>query len=385
MPRFAKQATRNPGMVTPALDDLVRVAKAEVGHWAEVEQGTRLVYEQNARKLSTGWDLAAAAKGSRYVMRAAGLWTMRRDLKRALRTAEKVRKKGMTGEELQPVREAMFAREMQAVAKQLEAIAAFTALPWNQQAEKLVKKQKPHKQKAATDAALEKFYAAAAKSSFLVPIMVAEFSGVRGAEFGAGVRLELTKVKGVPTLNFFIQSAKSDGLKKGIELRCVASSFPSEAAPEVQRRWLNLAKLVPAGKSYVVSIDPTAKQTPGQRFTQACKFIGKKANVDTRGYGLRHRLSAQVKESSGGDAVAVALALGHQTTETQRHYARASRGGGGVSPVQVVGVNVAGHVIRGATCRTGPNHAQKERVQLRAAVAAAPPASVAPRPRGPRL
>jgi len=54
---------------------------------------------------------------------------------------------------------------------------------------------------------------------------------------------------------------------------------------------------------------------------------------------LRNRFAAQVKQAKPGDAVAVAVALGHQTTETQRHYARASRGGGGISPVKSTEVN----------------------------------------------
>ncbi len=71
----------------------------------------------------------------------------------------------------------------------------------------------------------------------------AEFSGCRGEEFREGVRVEASKIDGVAALSFFIQSAKADGKKKGLDVRCVRVLVPSEASEEVGRRWLRLAKL----------------------------------------------------------------------------------------------------------------------------------------------
>ena len=109
--------------------------------------------------------------------------------------------------------------------------------------------------------------------------------------------------------------------------------FPSGAAEPVKRRWLELAKSVEKStngtkKSYIVSVAASEKQTAGRLFSDACKNTARAAGVDVSAYSLRNRFSAQVKQANPGDAVAVAVALGHQTTETQRHYARASRGGG---------------------------------------------------------
>jgi len=77
--------------------------------------------------------------------------------------------------------------------------------------------------------------------------------------------------------------------------------------------------------------------------------------------------------------VAVALALGHQSTETQRHYARSRRGGGDVSPVQVNAFNVSGQLVRGEKIRKGPPLHVVQKAVLQSAIAAMPP----PRMRGP--
>ena len=381
MARFRKQATTNLTPREAALDLLVREAKEEGALAGEVAKATRQTYEAKAKQLAEGWDLASACKKSRYSMRAAGLWTMRRRLRALVKDAEKAKKSGVTGAELFPVREAIFREKMEKVGQLLAAIREFSALPWAEIDDPGRRLQDSHKQRPATDAELVKFYEAAADSSFYEAFLVAEFSGCRGAEFGSGIRVELGKKVGIPTLTFFTQSAKADGKKKGLDLRAVDVPFPTNAAEYVKRRWLDLAKRVKPGKSHVVAIAPTEKMTAGQRFTNACKFVAIKAGVETAAYSLRHRFAAQVKQANKGDAVAVALALGHQSTETQRHYARSKRGGGDVSPVQVNAFNVSGQKVRGAPARTGPPLHVVQKAVLQSAIAAMPP----PRMRGPRL
>lgn len=381
MPPFRKQpASTTTTAATLPLDVLVLTAKAEAAQWSEVSKATRLTYERNAHTLANGWDLATAAKGTRYAMRAAGLWTMRKAMKRALKKAQQARKNGITGQELQPVREAIFAQMMKDVAKRLDVIEAFKAQPWTDKPDALLRVQQTHKQRAANDSDLAKLYQAAAGHPFAEHVLVAEFSGARGVEFAKGIRVELVRSSGRPAMRFFIESAKCDGDKKGLDVRCVESVFSDAMAADVKRRWRDLAKLVGDDKSYVVSIEGTASQTPGQRFTNAIKKLSEKAGVSVAAYSLRHRFSAQVKQASGGDAVAVALAMGHQTTETQRHYARANRGGGGVSPVVVSGVQM-GQQVRGPTVRSGPRLHVRERVVLGATPRAAP----TPSPRKARL
>lgn len=373
--------------MTPAkleVDALLLAAEKEVAKWKDVSEASRLTYEAKAKQLETGWDMESACKKSRYSMRAASLYVQRKKLKKLVKAAIQIRKKGKAGEELQPIREAQFAVAMKEVGQLLRRIEAFQALPWDQVADPKRRLEKSHSKRAATDSELALFHAAAESSSFRVQLLVAEFSGCRGAEFAEGIRVEAAKKAAVPTLRFFIQSAKCDGKKKGLDVRCVESSFPSEARDDVKRRWLELASLAATKKAYVSKIEPTATTTPGQRLTNAVRFIAKKAGVDVSTYSMRHRLSAQVKAATGGDAVAVALALGHQSTATQGHYARATRGKGGISPAQVTGVHVAGNPMpRGPAKRAGPPVHVKEKIQISQAAPQAAPA--APKPRGPRL
>ena len=350
-----------------------------------ISEATRLTYEAKYAQLQKGWDLGSACKKSRYSMRAAGLHMMRKQLSRTLRAAKKLLDKGTGAGELVLVRQAMYAEKMKEVRKELEAIRAFQALDWNTIADPKLRLESSHKQRAVTDSELEKFYKAGAKSSFLDAFLVAEFAGVRGEEFREGVRVEYAMIEGQRVLSFFIESAKSDGKKKGISVRQVDSAFPKNAGKSVQKRWIELAKRVADHKkSYVVTIEPTAKQTAGQRFTNAFKTFAKKADLDISAYSMRQRFSSQVKQANKGDAVAVALALGHQSTLTQKHYARASRGKGGISPMITTGKVHSGEVIRGPKTLAGPAQHIKESVVLSVAI---PPrySPPSPRPRGPRL
>lgn len=382
MPRktFARESKR-PIASKGEWDAVLADAKAEVARFKEVSRESRLTYERNARTLEQGWDLASAAKGTRYAMKAAGLYVMRRQLRALASEARKVKAKGETGKELQPVVMAQFAQRAKAVREKLEQIAAFEAQPWTDYTGERTRVQRSHKQQAATDAELIRFFAAVpADSEMRLPLLVAEFSGVRGKELAAGVRVELGKADGRLQLAFVIESAKCDGDKKGLDLRALRVSQPSEASPAVQRRWNELARAVgAAGKRLVVKVEPTAKQTVGQRITQACKFASIRAGVHVAAYSLRHRVSAQAKAS--GDAVSVALVLGHQTTRTQGHYGRRKRGGGGVSPVRVVGVNLGEVSIRGAPKRAGPPPHVKDKAALRTSIPSAPTR----RAGGPRL
>ena len=385
MPRFAKQATSSSNAPAGALDELVREAKAEGGKASDVARATRLTYEANAKQLAEGWDLESAKKGTRYAMRAAGQFVMRRQLRALIREAAKLRKDGKTGKELLPVREAMFTQKVEhEIRPLLNRLRAFQALPWSAApTDPGLRLQASHKQRPATDIELKAFYSAASKSVYRVPFLIAEFTGCRGEEFREGVRVEAVKKQGVHTLQFFVQSAKCDQKKKGLDLRQIDVPFPSTAAKDVQRRWLELANVVAAEKTYVCKIAPTEKKTAGQLFTGACQDVSKAAKVHVAAYSLRNRFSAQTKQANEGDAVAVALALGHQTTETQRHYSRAKRGGGGVSPVASIGINVSGQTIRGPAVRSGPPLHHRERVALGKTTPTA--ARRASKPRGPRL
>jgi integrase len=366
MPRPSRITKQEKPPLPKAMGELLREIEMEAASWSEVSKGTRLVYEAGAAKLSEGWDMGTARKKTRYVMRACGLWVMRRQLKRTMTEAKKLLKHGTTGKELGPVREAMWAAKVSEAGTLLERIRAFQALPWNEVDDpKAHHLEADHKKTAATDAQLLDFYKAAERSTFRDAFLVAEFSGCRGEELGKGVKVETVKKNGSVALRFFIEGAKADGAKKGLAIRCVEVDFPSQATKEVQRRFHDLAKLgLKNGGGRLVKLSGTDKQAPGVRFTNACKTTAKAAGVDVSAYSLRHRFSAQLKAANPGDAECVALALGHQTTETQRHYARATRGKGGISPVQASGINIGGVLIRGSKTRSGPPIHSKERVSI---------------------
>jgi len=379
VPRPTKQATiiTQPDIVR--LHDVVRAAREALAKAQPLASSSRREYERRAAVLAGGWDMAKAGKRERYMMRAAGTWEFLRQIKSKLSEADKAKR---SRDFLEPVRTAMWAAKIEEAENLMAKLADFRDLPWTGFANN-TKQQAGHKKSAATDAQLEAFFEAAGDSQFRDAFLVMEFTGCRGEELGKGVRVEAEKKNGTVALRFFIESAKCDGKKKGLDLRAVVSEFPTHASKSVQKRWMELAKKVgEARKPITVTVEKTDAMTPGQRLTKIVSYFAKQAGQPIAAYSLRHRVSAQAKAS--GDAESTAAVLGHQTTETQRHYGRAKRGGSGVSPVAITGVNLSGVPIRGAKQRIGPPNGYKDRVALTASTPQAPPATSAPR-RGPRL
>ena len=174
--------------------------------------------------------------------------------------------------------------------KLLHKLRDFEKLPWDQIADpKAHYHQADHKQKPATDEQLEKFYAAAKRSSFKEAFLICEFSGVRPEELGNGVRVELTKIDGAVALRFHVESAKCDGKNKGLDLRTIEVKAPKDASNSVKERYKQLATIVATqGKKngYIYRVEPTAKQTAGQRITNAFKTTAKAADVDMAAYSI---------------------------------------------------------------------------------------------------
>lgn len=397
MPRPSKQASAP--IVTAALpsnmaalEALERACEAEVTKWNEVAKATRLDYEAKAERMGKaakdgGFVLDGLTPASRKLYVAAAKWTARKELRSILAKARKAKKNGETGKELFAVRAHMWAAKLKEASEVLTRLNALAAIDCNAETGH-DRKQVSHKQKPATDAEVAKLqaWAAASGSKYADAFLVMEFSGCRGEELGKGVRVEVLKVKGVAVMRFHIESAKCDGAKKGLDIRCVEVPMPMMASPSIKRRWMQLAKMVAAKGSngLVVKVDGTEGkigndgekqkgQTPGQILTQAFRTASECARVKINAYSLRNRVSAQTKAASKGQpdaAVNVALVLGHQTTNTQRHYARAHRRGRGISPMQVKGINVMGATIRGPVKREGPPLHVRERVALRGTVPA---------------
>ena len=367
VPRFAKNSPKQNAPIQQGLEALLGQIKQEGALWRDVAKSTRLEYERNYEQLLKGWEMGLARKKTRYKMRAAGIYMMRKELKAIAREAKEILRSGIKGDLTQSQVNKAYGDKIAQGVKLLHKLRDFEKLPWDQIADpKAHYHQADHKQKPATDEQLEKFYAAAKRSSFKEAFLICEFSGVRPEELGNGVRVELTKIDGAVALRFHVESAKCDGKNKGLDLRTIEVKAPKDASNSVKERYKQLATIVATqGKKngYIYRVEPTAKQTAGQRITNAFKTTAKAADVDMAAYSMRHRFSAQVKQANKGDAVAVALAMGHQSTETQRHYARANRSKG-VSPVQITGINVIGTQIRGAISRAGPPSHVVEKVQI---------------------
>ncbi len=230
-------------------------------------------------------------------------------------------------------------REMDRLA---EAWDEFRSINWAAHPNEIARKQADHKKKPATDAQLDAFHAigTARRSVYRLHFIAAEFCGARPEEFGdKGVRVELFRHQGVVALRFWIVGAKQGDGSKGQPLRSVVSPFPKGAPASMAGRWGELAQAAgTAGGELVLSVEASQKLTAGQKLSRAFSQIANK--VETSGpklamYSLRNRFSAQVKDSNAS-IEDVAVLLGHQSVETQRHYGRARRGGGSVSPARVV-------------------------------------------------
>lgn len=351
-----------------SLDDVVRALREEVKQAGAISSETQSEYERRATQLRGGWDIYSAAKNERYLMRAAGIWDMRKQIRNKLTEADRAVKSGEgTKEEREAERGKILAKALK-IAKKLDK---FRELPWMDY-DRNARQEASHKKSAGTDPQVARFFEAVGQTQFRDAFLVSEFTGCRGAELGRGIRIETKQINGKKALSFFIESAKCDGKKKGLELRELVVPFPSGASVDVQERWNELAAKAKAKGGAIVRMDRTEKQTTGQRYTQNFRSFAKKAGLsDFSAYSLRHRVSSQTK--SMGDAENTALVLGHQTTETQRHYGRVKRGRGGISPVEHFGINASAATIRGGGVGGGPKPGPalhvKERIALRKATA----------------
>lgn len=357
-----------------SLDDVVRALREEVKQAGPLSPESKKEYERRAKQLRRreadgdneaydGWDMAKAGKSERYAMRAAGIWAMRQQILLKLNEADRAVRSGEgTKEEREAERGKILAKALK-IANKLDAFRAFPWMDYDRNA----RQEASHKKSAGTDPQVARFFEAVGQTQFRDAFLVAEFTGCRGVELNRGVRIETKQMNGKKALVFFIESAKCDGKKKGLELRELVVPFPSGASVDVQERWNELAAKAKAKGGAIVRMDRTEKQTTGQRFTQNFRHFAKAAGLsDFSAYSLRHRVSSQTKEM--GDAENTALVLGHQTTETQRHYGRAKRGRGSVSPVAHIGINATGATIRGAPTRTGPGLHSKQKTALKKAL-----------------
>jgi hypothetical protein len=307
---------------------------------AKLTKQTEAEYQRRVDQLQSkkGVDVGSACIKERYVIRAAGVWGFKKQVRAILNAADKIRADKTQADAVRFLR---WKAELDKLRPVLAAWDQFEAFDWKATPKEVVRKQADHKKSAATDDQLAAFHAlpAVQNSQYREHFIAAEFCGARPEEFGAGVVVEIQKYQGSLALRFEIEGAKQGDGSKGQPLRAVVVPNPVEATIEVRRRWKLLADSAAAapGKRLVLAVQASEKLTAGQKLSRSFSKAAKKIESGSAlsMYSLRNRVSAQAK-ASNTDAESVAEILGHQSTETQRHYGRAKRSGKGISPAKII-------------------------------------------------
>lgn len=338
---------------------------------------TKREYERRASRLAA-WEAdgnkinpaGIYKKRERYLWKAAGNFARRAEVRAAMNAADKVWKaKGYAseGEKWKAYRGAV-----DAIWKARERLDAWEKIDFSRAVDDgrpIVGGQASHGKRPATDSQLGEFFELAKRSQYRPVFLAMELAGVRPEEFGAGVRVEVAKQGGEVGLRVVVESAKCrEG--HGQPVRAVFVAPPKAARADVKARYAELAGLVKASGSagLVLKVKASESLSAGQKVSRAfSKFAAQMTDGGPKlsAYSLRHRFSSQAKASMDSPED-VARVLGHQSTETQKHYGRAHRGGGSVSPVTVkTGAGVAWEPVRSYAKTYGP--------KLKASVGASPP------------
>lgn len=369
MSERAQQAAESrevPAWVTQARAD-ISALRARLGpaKKEKLADSTLTEYQRRAAKLDEAeaaglrLDVAGIAnKNERYLWKAAGHWREKKRVREAMNVADKAWKADHPNEASRWKAYAAAVEGIRAAAAKLDD---WEALDFSRFVDDGIERleQADHKKKPATDAELNRFFDVAGGSQYRSAFLCMEFAGVRPEEFGKGVRVEVAKQGGEVGLRFVIESAKCrEG--HGQPVRSVFVVPPKAAGEGVKKRYAELAGLVKAcgTAGLVVGVAASEKLTAGQKVSRAfSKFANamEAAGPKISAYSLRNRFSSQAKASCE-TLEEVAQVLGHQSTETQKHYGRRQRGGGRVSPVAVaVGSGVAYEPVRSyGRSRAGP-------------------------------
>lgn len=349
LPRFIEEAREE----IARLRSLASIEKLKPSTLAEYDRRAKRLKEMRAA--GEGLDIGQMVKRERYLWKAAGSHLLKTELRAAMREADKVWKaKGYAseGERWRAYREALGP-----IWKARDRLETWNGQPWAEKTGSERKREASHKKAPATDSQLSRFFQVVGESKYRAAFLVMEFAGARPEEFAAGVRVEVAKQGGAVGLRFAIEGAKCrDG--HGQRLRSVFVPVPSGAGVEVGQRYAELAKMVKASGRAGLVVKVEGERPAGRLLTESVNYFARRLGPGPKlsAYSLRNRFSAQAKASLG-TLEEVAQVLGHQSTETQKHYGRRQRGGGGVSPVAVqVGAGVEFEPVRShGRSRSGPN------------------------------
>jgi hypothetical protein len=359
------------------LPSWIHEARAELSSLRERVKRPKLAettvreYERRAARLNAlresgePLDVAQMVKRERYLWKAAGGWMFKAKVREAMNAADKVWKASHAseGERWKAYRSAVAQ-----VQKARKALDEWEAFDFSRSVGEERRHEANHKKRPATDSQLSRFFQLVGGSKYRGHFLAMEFAGARPQEFGAGVRVEVAKQSGANGLRFVIEGAKCRE-RHGQPLRSVFVPVPASAAKEVRDRYAELVRQVKeSGRAgLVLKVDAGETLTAGQKLSRAFSDFASKCGDGPKlsAYSLRNRFSAQAKASLETPEE-VAQVLGHQSVETQRHYGRAHRGGGKVSPVAVqVGGGVELEPVR--SYRSGSAPKSKAKASARAA------------------
>lgn len=318
---------------------------------ADLRASTVAEYERRGKRLKAmraageGLDIGQMVKRERYVWRAAGNFLLTVELRQAMREADKIWKASHASE---GDRWKAYRVALDAVEKAEANLTAWGEQDWKNKTGSERRRQANHRKTPASDSQLSRFYEVTKRSKYRPAFLAMEFAGVRPEEFGKGVEVKAARQtidgKEVAGLHFRIEGAKGieEGSRKakggkghGQPVRTVFVPLPTDATPEIKGRFAEMLRLVQAtpGKTLVVKVN--GNRPAGELVSECVRDFAKKMGPGPKisAYSFRNRFTAHAKAS--GTVEDVALMLGHQSTETQKHYGRMQRGGGRVSPVAV--------------------------------------------------
>lgn len=207
-----------------------------------------------------------------------------------------------------------------------------------------VPKESAHKKSAFKSGEAKAFFDALGPSQYRLQMIAALFCGARPQEFESGVTVQFGKVKNdgwVMYLKIHDRAKQSHGT--GQKSTSITIPLSGVTDPEYRSLFMELGKAAygaSADGSMLLQVSPTKTQTVGRLLSSLASKVGSKLKSRPSFYSLRHTFASNVKaairEKHGSDftasSVEIAMALGHRSTETQRHYARVKRSRGGFSP-----------------------------------------------------
>jgi len=323
-------ALRLVAQARPAL--FAKVAELRAAHLqggAKLSDKTRDSYAADARRVAAcGGDMMAAAGTAATFrkVRAACRWKAREDLRECLARADRIRKKGGTGE-LEAL--CLYDENLAEIERRLAALDAMTF-----DIQRTRRHDKTHMQRHKLGRLPRDWlgtihrqtrggkYAAAIAVGILIPVRPEELSNL--------IRVDLDEAG---HLRFEVKGSKLRDHGSGVASKAVGIGQPL--------RWLTLSAVDPARQETFDWLRAQAAANGGRltvgkglsasglcsafRSMSAKLFSGSKSPPSF--YALRHAASAELK-AAGLDALEVAAGMGHASTLSQKAYGTRSQGSG---------------------------------------------------------